>query len=486
MNIRKIIIGSGVSVLAIVAIIFTANFLIANAASNALVREAQVVNVATLVGVPVTASEFVHNPEIEVAFATAVNFNSPGRQNVRLRVVHGRRYTYTSAHLYIMQPAYSITHEAGTQLTDYSLFFNGTTTSARLDIVPLTNLDELALASADTTQVISLTANGTAFEVIANIVDTTPPTAVMMPVVLPMGQQPKADDFVREIFDASPISEVAFVTPPYMFTPGEQKIQIFISDIFGNYAIYDAYLYILPGTVPPVITGVYDLSVQVGSSIMFRRGVEAKDAFDRNITFNVDDSELDLGEPGVYQVRYIATCSSGLTTTVYAYVTVLNVDVEWVRYTVDNFVANITNPNMTQVQKARAIFNWVNANVSFVATINHRNIYEGAYQALRHRRGDCYTFQAVTQMMLTSAGIPNYVVSRVGGTTSHYWLIINPDDLGWHHLDPTPVYRYVAPYVNRFMFTASDARRFTNIIQNHTGVRNYYTYDASLLPEIVQ
>ena len=237
---------------------------------------------------------------------------------------------------------------------------------------------------------------------------------------------------------------------------------------------------------PPRIYGVQDIYVQQGGSIMFRRGVSAFDYFDNPINFAVDSSNVDVSTLGSYAITYSAIDDWGQITEKTAYVHVVEVEPDIVRALADVILDGILRENMTQVEQARAIFQWVGGNISYAATAGNRTLYEGAYQAIRYRNGDCYVFFAISELMLTRAGIPNMKIARVGGNTSHFWNLINPDDLGWHHFDATPLRAQFNDRVDRFMFTSSQAQVFTEIIWNEIRERNYYVYDPDLYPEIVQ
>jgi hypothetical protein len=88
--------------------------------------------------------------------------------------------------------------------------------------------------------------------------------------------------------------------------------------------------------------------------------------------------------------------------------------------------------------------------------------------------------------MLTRAGIENMMVTRVGGGSNHYWNLINPDGGGWYHFDTTPLSTQVRSGVNRFMFTDTEAEKYTEIVLQDVNTRNYYTYDKTLYPEVVR
>jgi len=111
--------------------------------------------------------------------------------------------------------------------------------------------------------------------------------------------------------------------------------------------------------------------------------------------------------------------------------------------------------------------------------------YEGAYRALRDRRGNCFNYFSLSEVLLTRAGIPNMRIDRIPGTpTRHRWNLVNPDNLGWHHFDANPT--RLELWAQTAFFTSSQARRFTRMYVEHDGTRDYFTYDPTLYPEIVE
>ena len=424
-----------------------------------------------------------HNPK-------QICFSSPGRQEVALSLKDGRRSATVQAALYVLSPTPYVEIEAGT--TD-TLSLTSNLISNWYIARPKHHLYlQIYTNPADicTKQVgrhpIEFSVNGAAFTTIFYVVDTTPPAATPVNLVVPMGYEVRPEYFVANIFDISPVVLIAFVYVPYMFIPGDQTVEIILEDYFGNSAIYASTLTILPNLVRPRIYGTQDIFVQQGSPIMFRRGISAYDAFDRPIQFTVDSSGVDVDTLGVYTVVYHTVDAWGLTAEATARVYVIAVDPDRVRTMADTVLEGILQDDMTQVEQARAIFDWIGRNVAYSAHVRRPTLYENAYQGLRNRQGNCFVFYSLSEVMLTQAGIPNMQISRYGGTSNHTWNLINPDNLGWHHFDTTPLVATVGHRVDRFMFTSSQAQAFTEIIAREVFTPNYFTYNPALYPEIVQ
>jgi hypothetical protein len=90
---------------------------------------------------------------------------------------------------------------------------------------------------------------------------------------------------------------------------------------------------------------------------------------------------------------------------------------------------------------------------------------------------------AASHVLLTRAGIDNRIVQRIPEATSpHYWNLVNAGT-GWRHFDTCPSPTGAVGFDERFMFTESQAREYTETI---TARDHYYDYDKSTVPEAVE
>ena len=431
-------------------------------------------------------------------FDSQIDFTLPGRHDVVLFLQDGRRRGTVRTALYVLAPAEYVPIEAGTfpdfvNPIDFIQNPGIVSTGVSFDVQIVEQLTDYCLRQVGLRNITlffesttAYSSTGAVFTSAIRVTDTTPPTATPVNLVVPMGYKVTPNCFVANVFDISPIVFIEFAIEPYMFVPGEQTVEVILEDYFGNRAVYTANLTILPNLVPPRLYGVQDILVQQGSPIMFRRGISAYDAFGRSIQFTVDSSGVDVDTLGVHTVIYQAVDAWGLAVEAAANVYVLEVDPDRVRGLADTVLEGILRDGMTQVEQARAIFDWIGNNIAYSAHIRRPTLYENAYQGLRNRQGNCFVFYSLSEVMLTQAGIPNMQISRYGGTSRHTWNLINPDNMGWHHFDTTPLVATVSHRVNRFMFTSSQAQAFTDIIAQEIFTPNYFTYDPDLYPEIVQ
>lgn len=190
---------------------------------------------------------------------------------------------------------------------------------------------------------------------------------------------------------------------------------------------------------PPVITGVQELTVVVGSNVSYKRNVTATDNQDGEVELTVDTGSVDLNTVGDYPIIYRAKDKAGNRTEV---VTTIHVVMEdgstggLVDAEADQLLEELGIQDMTPYEAARAIYDWVHSQIAYVDSGVRDNGITGAYQGLVERKGDCYTYASTAQCLLSRAGIENQMIEKIPSETEHYWNLINLGD-GWYHFDAT-------------------------------------------------
>jgi len=442
-------------------------------------------------GTDVHPEAFMYNSEgVSVNFRDVAFTPEPGRQIVPLTLSYGLRSIDATAVLYVLSPVRRITVEFGSDFPDLAPLKMLSNADVARDVA----FDLQFLAEPLPPEqysvgehVLSLELNGVPFDVRLNIVDTTPPTATPVSISLLIGEEAEAQDFVTNVNDASEIVSIEFVTVPDFSAGRDQIVEVMITDEFGNSYVSRAALSVAMNTEPPTIEGAETIHSMVGNPIIFRQGVIAMDDFGRELEFHVETAGVNQHAVGTYTVLYWVEDFSGNRTEVEVAVYIIDADPDYVNSRVDEIVEGILTEDMTQVQQARAIMRWVRSNIRVDTDIRGgpASVYEGAYRALRDRRGNCYIFYSISELLLTRAGVPNMRISRTPGlsATNHQWSLINPDGLGWHHFDSMPTRFYWSPQM--YMFTQSQAERFAAELAPLHGGPNFYTFDPELYPDIV-
>lgn len=102
----------------------------------------------------------------------------------------------------------------------------------------------------------------------------------------------------------------------------------------------------------------------------------------------------------------------------------------------DQILARIINDSMSERQKAEAIYHWVRGNMSYSAAGTVGDWPQAAYEGMRRKRGNCYTYYATSLELLSRAGIPSIEVVR-SRDNDHWWNLVYVDG-AWYHFDTTP------------------------------------------------
>jgi len=420
--------------------------------------------------------------EVSVTYLEPPDFTRPGAQNVTIVLQdQGGNRTEATAQLLVYGIKPSLTVEAGTPSIDPQYFLIG---PAGVDQSP--TLIDVSLESAvSQSQLavpgdydVTVNANGLVFNSIITVADTTPPSATPVNRDLWLGITADPQHFVTNVSDASEYT-VRFLTQPDFLAPGTQDVTVILEDVWGNASEVTSTLTVLEDTVPPVLNGVINQTIFKGDTISYRSGVSAIDNVDGEVDFTIDSSAVNAQRAGVYNVTYTASDAAGNAAARTVTITVVEMTYDMVYDLADEVLASIISPDMDPAEKVRRIQRWVNSSITY-AGYRDRETLRAAYVGLRTRQGNCFTYYAVSEVLLTRAGIDNMRITRVGGRTNHFWNLVNVGT-GWYHYDATPI----MSTLNLYMFTSVDAAAYTRRITANTIYTNYYVYDRSLYPPIV-
>ncbi len=236
-------------------------------------------------------------------------------------------------------------------------------------------------------------------------------------------------------------------------------------------------------TAAPQLYGVRHLSAFTGGTVAYRSDVRMTDDFDPAPQLEVDSSAVDLTKPGVYPVTYTARDGAGNETVQKTELTVKEkpanyVDPEVIYARADEELAKIIKPDMTNAQKARAIWNWTRVNLVYEWGTDTTDWLQGAWQAMDQGKGDCFAYYAVCRLFFERLGFPHYTVQRdpssVRSHTSHYWSLVSIDGgETFYHFDATI---HPPPAIETFLVSDALLARFDRECPG------YYTFDHSLYP----
>jgi hypothetical protein len=415
-------------------------------------------------------TEVKDETEVTVTYQKAPDTSKPGVQDVTLILEDtSRNHTELKAKLTVLDMNNAITVEAGsmTKITIADFIPNN-----QYKATFVTNPDMLDLSK---TNIHNILINVDGKEIPCSIIveDTIAPTALAQEQELWIGETSEALSFVKEIQDFSDVT-ASFKNSPDFTKLGEQDITILLQDASGNLTEITSKLSMKEDKEPPQILGIEDKTVYMGETISYRKGVYAKDNKDEDLKVDIDSSKVNLKKEGKYTVTYTAQDTSGNKTSVNKTITVIKFAIteEEVNQLADNILGKITKADMTKIKKAEAIYKWVKAHVNYTGSSDKSDWLAEAYRGIKNGVGDCFTYYAVSQELLTRAGIDNMRVTRVGGKTQHFWNLVNCGE-GWYHFDSCPN----RDHKESFMLTDKEVEKLTEIRG-----KNYYVFDKSLYP----
>ena len=237
-------------------------------------------------------------------------------------------------------------------------------------------------------------------------------------------------------------------------------------------------------TEPPVISAS-DFEITEGDTVSYKKHFSVIDNTDEDPVIEIDNSEVDTDTPGQYEVTYTVYDHSGnatitkITLTVKKKVYTFDENAEeWLSQEAQAILQEIVTDDMNAMQKGYAIYRWTKKHISY-ADSSYRDDYRvAAHNGFLKRRGDCFTYFAVSKVLLDEAGIENIDMVKLRKSNKesrHYWSLINVGT-GWYHFDCT---QYVYPKSNFYMVTDKELKNW-----DKRYYRNGHRYDPKGLPEM--
>ena len=275
-----------------------------------------------------------------------------------------------------------------------------------------------------------------------HVQDTTAPVVTLTEESIEMyttATAPTAADLVESVIDASNCT-IDF-KEPYDFTKeGKFDVVILVTDEALNTTESTIPCTVVEDVTPPEITGVEPLTVSQGDAISYKKGVTVTDDKDENPTLEVDTSLVNPDKRGTYKITYTATDAAGNTSEKTTTIKIVSAKIseateETVYAKADEILSEIITDNMTQLQQAKAVFDWVVKNITYSETAGIDDLLSAAYKGMYYRVGDCTVKQKTAEVMLNRLGIKNMEIEKIRDTRGHYWLLIDVGE-GWYHYDP--------------------------------------------------
>ncbi|MBR5636409.1 MAG: hypothetical protein IKW81_05710 [Pseudobutyrivibrio sp.] len=277
---------------------------------------------------------------------------------------------------------------------------------------------------------------------VLHVQDTTNPEVTLSTDSIEMyttAPAPTAAELIESVNDVSNCS-IDFAEQYDFSKEGKFNIKIIVKDSAGNETVKEVPCKVVEDNTPPVISGVEPLQIAQGDAVSYKKNIEVTDDHDDNPTLEVDSSQVNVDKRGVYELTYIATDAAGNSSKKTTTVKIVSAKIsaateETVNAMADEILAGIITDGMTQLQQAKAVFNWVVNNITYSETAGIDDLYSAAYKGMYYHVGDCTVKQKTAEVMLNRLGIKNMEIEKIRDTRGHYWLLIDVGE-GWYHYDP--------------------------------------------------
>ncbi|MDE5951396.1 MAG: hypothetical protein K2H12_07445 [Acetatifactor sp.] len=417
--------------------------------------------------------DFVENitdaTAVEVSFVGEPDFSRAGSQVVQVALTdRGGNQTVVESELFLSPVVEELTMEAGQEPPAVGSFLLADAQGTF--VTRVANFDYHVPGDHE----VVIQVDGEKYTSVLHIQDTIPPEVQVRDIegfaVLPR----EAEDFVAEVEDATEVT-MAFREEPDLTLIGAQQVEIVFTDAGGNETVKTAQLILHEDTEPPVIQGARDIVIYKGDSVSYRKNVTVEDNCPEGLQLTVDNSSVNLEEAGVYPVVYTAVDAAGNTASVTVQLTIIDrvYTVEEVNALADAVLASIITPEMSDRDKALAIYNYIRRNVGYINYSEKGDWVQAAYEGLAKRQGDCYVYASTAKALLTRAGIKNMDIAKIPTRREHYWNLVDVGD-GWYHFDTTPR----TDHTVFFMWTDAELMAYSALHYN------CHNYDRTLYPEI--
>lgn len=292
---------------------------------------------------------------------------------------------------------------------------------------------------------VTVRVDGKDYAVTLRVVDTTPPTGQTADRTVWLGETLDPEAFVGATEDATAV-DVAFKAKPVFERVGTQAVALLLTDAAGNQTELSAKLTVKKDATAPTISGVKDLDVFLGESVAYREGVTVTDDRDATVALQIDNTGVDLTQPGTYTVVYSATDAAGNRAEVPATVTVREKPEGYVSEAelnalVDGIFVEILKPGMSDLQRMSEIFYYIAGHIRYTDASDEGDWVKAAYLGITRATGDCYNYFALAKAMLTRAGYETIPITRAPAKTHHYWNLVKYNG-EWYHFDALPNLKY--------------------------------------------
>ena len=298
---------------------------------------------------------------------------------------------------------------------------------------------------------------------------------------------PTPEDFIESIDEAGDYMGEFLTDFPDMKRPGEYKMQVRYADSSGNKTeVFDVKMIQIYDNEPPVLDVSPLIIVPVGGAIEYKPYVILTDNCVGKLSFEADESGLDLGKVGEYKVYITGTDQAG-NKSERAEVTVNVVesyDGEKLDKMLDGIVEKLDVEGKSREQICREIYKYVRKELDYTGDSQKGDARRAAYYALLGGGGDCYSYFSLSKLLLDRCGIESLDIERLPtkSAETHFWSLVNigeGEEQRWYHFDSTELradrYEHSGCLLTEKQINAYSKAR-----------ADFYLYDTSLYPKTAE
>ena len=287
---------------------------------------------------------------------------------------------------------------------------------------------------------------GSKFVCRVNVIDTIAPTLKLKNISVYNDDTRafKAEDFIASMTDNSGEAKAAMLSTLTFSGTGTQNVTISATDPSGNTTEATATYTRKRDTEAPKLNGLTDLTVKKKAKVDYRKGVTVTDNNDKNVTYSVDSSKVNLTKPGTYFAVYSATDKAGNKVVKNRRIEVMH-DAEDTKA----LVAEMAKKCGSSVDSVR----------SFVLNEIRYRTYDGGsdpvWYGFTSFNGNCIVHAKCYQALLNAKGYKTMLIWTTD--KSHYWVLVYTKGRWWH-TDATPGVKHTPMPV-----LATDEQRYEHL-----------------------
>lgn len=289
---------------------------------------------------------------------------------------------------------------------------------------------------------------------------------------------PNAPKATYRFSDNAPYEKIRF---------GSNLISIRVKPSGKRAFTYEAVLTLIRDSEAPTATGISDREATLGDDgVSYWSGVDVTDNCDNPISRTVEAEDVHLDRVGVYPIVYRLTDAAGNTKEYSAKLEVVDREFEEAEFNrrIDGLIDSLGLRGLSKLEQCKKIYTYVNDQytIGYSGDSNlalRTNWMREAELALDSKKGDCYTYFALSKAFLERLGIENIDVQRTPGYTedTHFWSMVNvgtAENPRWYHFDATRLKDKVYDYG---ILTDAQAEAYS---RDHKPY--FYAYDRSGYP----